>query len=214
MQSKINVSTWMDAPQTERCYNRCCVQILCILLGGENPDTKATAAAFPQSFRPLHCLSGIRNTQNPKRMSYKFSSKNRKQRLSNNGEIAALVTFIVGAPTADLRKCSVFVHYIRAPTVDLRKCGVFIPFIRATTADLRKCSVFIPFIRAPTADLRKCSVFMHFIRAPTADLRKCSVFIPFIRAPMGGLRDWRIGRLAVGGLADWEMAVGGLAVDG
>jgi hypothetical protein len=33
-------------------------QILFILLSGENPGTKATAAAFPQSVRPLRCLSG------------------------------------------------------------------------------------------------------------------------------------------------------------
>nr|WP_226991828.1 transposase [Paenibacillus sabinae] len=46
----------MDAPRTDRCSNRCCVQIFFILLGGENPDTKATAAAFPQSFRPLRCF--------------------------------------------------------------------------------------------------------------------------------------------------------------
>lgn len=49
-----------DAPRTDRCSNRCCPQILFILLSGENPGTKATAAAFTQSFCPLRCLSGNR----------------------------------------------------------------------------------------------------------------------------------------------------------
>nr|WP_244444753.1 transposase [Paenibacillus camerounensis] len=49
-----------DAPRTKRCYNRCALQIFFIPLSGENPETKANASAFPQSFRPLRCLSGIR----------------------------------------------------------------------------------------------------------------------------------------------------------
>jgi hypothetical protein len=48
----------VDAPRTDRCSNRCCPQIFLILLSGENPGTKATATAFPQSVRPLRCLSG------------------------------------------------------------------------------------------------------------------------------------------------------------
>ncbi|WP_042200600.1 hypothetical protein [Paenibacillus camerounensis] len=49
-----------DAPRTKRCYNRCALQIFFIPLSGENPETKANASAFPQSFLPLRCLSGIR----------------------------------------------------------------------------------------------------------------------------------------------------------
>lgn len=48
----------MDAPQTDCCCNRCCVRIYLFYLIGENPDTKATAAASPQSVRPLRCLRG------------------------------------------------------------------------------------------------------------------------------------------------------------
>ncbi|MOA55554.1 hypothetical protein D3C78_1793670 [compost metagenome] len=54
-------STWElgeDAPRTDRCSNRCALQIFFIPLSGENPETKATAATFPQSVRPLRCLSG------------------------------------------------------------------------------------------------------------------------------------------------------------
>ncbi|WP_410511552.1 hypothetical protein PaeBR_15925 [Paenibacillus sp. BR2-3] len=46
----------MDAPRTDRCSNRCALQILFIFLNGKNPESKATAAAFPQSFRPLRCF--------------------------------------------------------------------------------------------------------------------------------------------------------------
>ncbi|AKG34202.1 hypothetical protein VK70_06115 [Paenibacillus durus ATCC 35681] len=54
--SKIQVGTQVDAPRTDRCSNRCALQILFIFLCGKNPETKATAAAFPQSFRPLRCF--------------------------------------------------------------------------------------------------------------------------------------------------------------
>ncbi|WP_339249011.1 hypothetical protein [Paenibacillus sp. FSL P2-0136] len=37
------MSAWVDAPQTERCSHRCCVQIFSFPLSGENPDTKANA---------------------------------------------------------------------------------------------------------------------------------------------------------------------------
>ncbi|WP_405116789.1 transposase [Paenibacillus sp. FSL K6-1217] len=47
-----------DAPRTTRCSNRCALQIFFIPLSGENPETKATTIAFPQSFRSLRCLSG------------------------------------------------------------------------------------------------------------------------------------------------------------
>ncbi|WNS45010.1 transposase [Paenibacillus sp. MMS20-IR301] len=47
----------MDAPRTDRCLGRCALQIFLIPLSGENPETKATATAFPQSARPLHCFS-------------------------------------------------------------------------------------------------------------------------------------------------------------
>jgi len=69
--SRINVNLGEDAPRTDRCYNRCGLQILFIFLSGKNPETvyafedsfpsenfRANAAAFPQSVRPLRCLSG------------------------------------------------------------------------------------------------------------------------------------------------------------
>ncbi|MDQ0192299.1 hypothetical protein J2T20_000638 [Paenibacillus wynnii] len=64
--SRISVGVGEDAPRTERCSNRCCLQILFIFLSGKNPETayafeasfpsenfRANAAAFPQSVRPL-----------------------------------------------------------------------------------------------------------------------------------------------------------------
>ncbi|WP_410514134.1 hypothetical protein PaeBR_06945 [Paenibacillus sp. BR2-3] len=47
---------WIDAPRTDRCSIAVVVRILFIFLSGKNPETKANAAAFPQSFRPLRCF--------------------------------------------------------------------------------------------------------------------------------------------------------------
>ena len=44
--SRINVSTWVDAPQTERCYNRCCFQIFFIPLSGKNPREQGERYRF------------------------------------------------------------------------------------------------------------------------------------------------------------------------
>ncbi|OMF90387.1 hypothetical protein BK147_23665 [Paenibacillus sp. FSL R7-0337] len=42
------MGAWVDAPRTDRCSNRCGLQIFFIPLSGENPETKANAIAFPR----------------------------------------------------------------------------------------------------------------------------------------------------------------------
>ncbi|MBP2114588.1 hypothetical protein J2Z70_004757 [Paenibacillus silagei] len=168
----------MDAPRTDRCSNRCALQIFFIPLSGENPETKATAIAFTQSFRSLRCLSGMR-----------FKTTNQALHTPFRPRTSSCVRFFAYIRTTRLRasKCMLFFAYIR--TTYLAPGALWSVFrlhwsrlSRACT--LRLWSVFsIHWARLPRASVLWSVFSIHWARLPRASVLWSVFSIHWARLP-------------------------------